>query len=75
MNVACFFAQHSVRFGQRASSHTVATPLSATISFVRANVPPPGIGRFNHGGNRRPGRAIAEPAAAPPEPLAGLPLA
>jgi len=53
MNVAVFLDQHSVRFGQRASSQTVATPLAATTRRVVA-ITPVGIGRRNHGGNRRP---------------------
>lgn len=52
MNVACRFDQHSLRFGQRASSQTVATPLSATTDRV-CEKSPDGSGRFNHAGRRR----------------------
>ena len=34
MNVAVPRDQHSLRLGQRASSHTVATPLAATTALV-----------------------------------------
>ena len=34
MKVACFFDQHSPILGQPASSQTVTSPFSRTISFV-----------------------------------------
>ncbi|GMV98577.1 MAG: hypothetical protein AMXMBFR83_29260 [Phycisphaerae bacterium] len=49
--------QHSVRFGQRASSQTVATPLADTTRRVAASSPPSGNGFFNQAGSRRRGRA------------------
>ena len=52
MNVACRFAQHSVRLGQRASWQTVATPLSATTRLVREKSPE-GSGLLSQGGSRR----------------------
>ena len=54
MNVAWRFDQHSERFGQRASWHTVATPLSSTTRTVCVKSPE-GNGLFNQGGNRRRG--------------------
>jgi len=61
MNVAVRFDQHSVRFGQRASSHTVATPLAVTTLRVATIPPPAGNGRFSQGGNLRTGLAPADP--------------
>jgi len=49
--VACRFDQHSERLGQRASWHTVATPLSSTTRTVCPKSPD-GSGLFNHAGNR-----------------------
>jgi hypothetical protein len=60
MNVAVLCDQHSVRFGQRASSHTVATRLVETTRLVMAISPPIGNGRFSQGGKRRRGVSESE---------------
>jgi hypothetical protein len=54
MKVAVLCDQHSVMFGHRASSQTVATPLVLTTARVVA-MTPVGIGRLSHGGKRRCG--------------------
>ena len=42
--------QHSAMFGQRASSHTVASFVSRTMPFTRSNPSPCGIRTFSHSG-------------------------
>lgn len=60
MNVAAFRDQHSMRFGHRASSQTVATPLRSTTSFVNVRMSPVGRRFLSHGGSRRRGAGSAD---------------
>src|SRR5690349_19781344 len=55
--------QHSLRFGQRADSHTVESPRSRRACLMALYCSPAGGRILNHSGRRRPG----ELGAAPPD--------
>ena len=69
MNVAVPSAQHSPRFGQRASSHTVLRASSRRTCFVFAYVAPAPMRTLSHSGRRPPEPAfsgIGSPGASSP---------
>ena len=74
MKVAVPAAQHSLRFGQPASSHTVTRPCSRTVRFIASTSEPSCIFGRSHSGLRveivRPSATPADSSRASARPMA-----